>query len=522
MRWNAEGSEHPSHDGFFGGGRGSTPPLFFCVQLRPTHAGRCPPPCAPRALCRLAARSSPETACTPGFNRGRIRAKFLRSHHPTLDTSVAQAYRSRVQYVFCRRALRRPHRYTTSKGPHPMSKPPTRTHLPPASAQKTTSRPPTPQRPTTPAAPPAYRPQPTQKVLQRKDSLVQSSPSNVRKSAPAAPPAYSPRPAPRVLQTKAGADCRHQQTPQAGQRPTAPPLNHPAQKKVVQPMSMANTSARKLPKAPPVYRPQPAPKVLQTKATTPDRSINQSRIAPTVKPTHRPPASPAPGGVERLHRCHAGRQPGATQCRAVHRPAARIIQRTLQPPKTPPNNVTLDLTAIANLHMAVDGDTLIGIMNHNSGVIFLHHVDGSKGKSTMFQGTQKEPLKRPQQGGPAPNHQQVREFYDSAGNDADYVGFTVHVHADNAPLTYDWVSRSLNEPFNQTYQTGGRRVRLLDSDLQPGIQVAIDAEFQEAVRNRQNHYPAPQPPPSSGSGSGNNNNNNNNNNSDTHTMLMYM
>lgn len=83
-------------------------------------------------------------------------------------------------------------------------------------------------------------------------------------SRPAAPPAYRPQPVPRVLQRKMAGG---QQT-RAGQPPRlpiAPPVYRPEAKRVAQPQLAATIQARKQPQAPPVYRPQPTPRVLQTK-----------------------------------------------------------------------------------------------------------------------------------------------------------------------------------------------------------------------------------------------------------------
>lgn len=56
----------------------------------------------------------------------------------------------------------------------------------------------------TPAAPPAYRPQPTPKVLQTKKAVATPAPAPQTPTAsrPSAPPAYRPQPVPKVLQKK--------------------------------------------------------------------------------------------------------------------------------------------------------------------------------------------------------------------------------------------------------------------------------------------------------------------------------
>jgi hypothetical protein len=102
--------------------------------------------------------------------------------------------------------------------------------------------------------------------------------SPIRKM-PVAPPVYRPQPVPRVLQRKIASG----QQPHAGQpplQPVAPPVYRPEQKKIVQP-KMAATQTHKPPKAPPVYRPEQR-KVLQPKL------ISQPRKPPTPPPVYRP------------------------------------------------------------------------------------------------------------------------------------------------------------------------------------------------------------------------------------------
>ena len=81
-----------------------------------------------------------------------------------------------------------------------------------------------------PVAPPVYRPQPVPKVLQRKSAVVRQSPSPVSRSQTAAPPAN-------LLQARKLAQAK-----------------------------MAAAQPR-TPAAPQVYRPQPPPRVLQTKGS---------------------------------------------------------------------------------------------------------------------------------------------------------------------------------------------------------------------------------------------------------------
>jgi hypothetical protein len=70
---------------------------------------------------------------------------------------------------------------------------------------------------------------------------------------PVAPPVYRPQSTPKVLQTKSAPA----QSPQAGQAsrpPVAPPVYRPEAKKAIQPKAL--TQQRKTPTAPPVYRPE--------------------------------------------------------------------------------------------------------------------------------------------------------------------------------------------------------------------------------------------------------------------------
>lgn len=73
-----------------------------------------------------------------------------------------------------------------------------------------------------PVAPPAYRPQPTPRVLQRK--LATTPQASAARPAPVAPPAYRPQSTPRCLQLKS-----------AAAQPTTQPVTKPAVPRVVQP-----------------------------------------------------------------------------------------------------------------------------------------------------------------------------------------------------------------------------------------------------------------------------------------------
>ena len=97
-----------------------------------------------------------------------------------------------------------------------------------------------------PVAPPAYRPQPTPKVLQRKQSS--SAPQSVQTPRqPVAPPVYRPE-AKKLVQMKTASPQR--------KPPIASPVYRPEQKGVAQAkMSMPRTP----PKSPRVHAPQPTP-----------------------------------------------------------------------------------------------------------------------------------------------------------------------------------------------------------------------------------------------------------------------
>ncbi len=97
---------------------------------------------------------------------------------------------------------------------------PNRPQPPPAPTYKTANRPPIQQKRTTPVAPPAYRPQPTPKVLQPKAATPQPPTPGRVNAAHSPPPVYRPQPQPKVLQRKAA---RIQQPDSVTERaPTAP------------------------------------------------------------------------------------------------------------------------------------------------------------------------------------------------------------------------------------------------------------------------------------------------------------
>lgn len=106
------------------------------------------------------------------------------------------------------------------------------------------------------------KPQPQPKSPRAKKSVqLKTTPGNVDRQPPTAPPAYRPQPVPKVLQRK-----------------TSPARNAQA----------AQVPSSRPPAAPPVYRPQPTPRVLQPKKLTPagtgprTASVAQLRPAPQV------------------------------------------------------------------------------------------------------------------------------------------------------------------------------------------------------------------------------------------------
>jgi hypothetical protein len=141
-----------------------------------------------------------------------------------------------------------------------------------------------------PAAPPAYRPQPTPKVLQRKAATARPQANGVAKKTPAAPAVYRPQPAPKVLQTKRAVP-QQQTAAHLRPRPTAPPapVSQGVQAKTAGPPRSNNHPA-----APPVYRPQPVPKVLQTKMAPGQQASRREQ--------ERPPAATLARGAAQLLR----------------------------------------------------------------------------------------------------------------------------------------------------------------------------------------------------------------------------
>lgn len=99
------------------------------------------------------------------------------------------------------------------------------------------------------------------------------------KKQPVAPPVYRPQPAPKAVQPKLA------NTAQSRAPLIASPVYRPEAKKFVQP-KMTTAQTPKLTKAPPVYRPQPTPKVLQTKKSQTMAVAPAQRPATQQLPTH--------------------------------------------------------------------------------------------------------------------------------------------------------------------------------------------------------------------------------------------
>lgn len=140
-------------------------------------------------------------------------------------------------------------------------------------------------------------------------------PIQQRRATPVAPPVYRPQPAPKVLQPKATA-------PQLKKVAAAPPVYRPhpvpkvLQRKVAAVPPPANTARRTPPAAPPVYRPQPAPRVLQPKAAG-AAAPPVYRPQPLPKVLQRKSNQPQP---DSRGAARPGWRPGAIQPKATPQP----------------------------------------------------------------------------------------------------------------------------------------------------------------------------------------------------------
>lgn len=160
-------------------------------------------------------------------------------------------------------------------------------------------------RPRPSATPPTPRQTRNPKAVQRKPSQAPrtatpstratAAPNAPRATTPAAPPVYRPQPTPAVLQRK--------------EPPGRPPL------RANQTTTPAAANAARRPAAPPVYRPQPAPKVLQAKPALPQAAAPR---AATVKPSAALRQTPAPPQAPRQF------QPPAAHARTRPAPPSRL------------------------------------------------------------------------------------------------------------------------------------------------------------------------------------------------------
>ncbi|HZS43476.1 MAG TPA: hypothetical protein VFC63_00120, partial [Blastocatellia bacterium] len=109
-----------------------------------------------------------------------------------------------------------------------------------------------------PVAPAVYRPQPLPKVLQPKTTAKQPANASIatKRNVPVAPPVY--RPATVAKTVLAMKDRKQESNPKSG----AGPGFHSRPVGVTGPQKVSVTQLKTSPKAPPVYRPNPVPKVL--------------------------------------------------------------------------------------------------------------------------------------------------------------------------------------------------------------------------------------------------------------------
>lgn len=186
---------------------------------------------------------------------------------------------------------------------------------------------------TKPVAPPVYRPQPTPKVLQRKAAGPQQKPTTPPNQPPVFPPVYRPQSAPGVLQAKepltrrlanlpspapGSPRCRPQTAAQFLQRKTAQP---PAPR-------AGHPEALRKPVAPSPYRPQPLPKVLQTKAAVQSPARSPSAAPHAGGPTSYLRRGPGSGPTE--GQGHAAQGPRRNA--APYKPAGTVSPGPPRPP----------------------------------------------------------------------------------------------------------------------------------------------------------------------------------------------
>lgn len=104
-------------------------------------------------------------------------------------------------------------------------------------------------------------------------------------------------------------------------RPNAPPHT-----RIVQPKIAVAPPKPRQPVAPPAYRPQPVPKVLQTKMATSSQPFNQTRRAPVAPPVYKPqPAA----------KCLQAKTAGSRQPQASQPPSQPVAPPVYRPQPTP-------------------------------------------------------------------------------------------------------------------------------------------------------------------------------------------
>lgn len=121
-----------------------------------------------------------------------------------------------------------------------------------------------------------------------------------------------------------------------------PPSQHQHRAGVMQIKAAAAPQSRQTPKAPPVYRPQPVPKVLQTKARFPHQPL-QANCTPQANAAYRPNQPPGVlqprmAGAPNSHAANAPRQPVAppVYCPAQKKVAQPKMPVVAQPRKNSP------------------------------------------------------------------------------------------------------------------------------------------------------------------------------------------
>jgi hypothetical protein len=149
------------------------------------------------------------------------------------------------------------------------------------------------------------------------------------KKPPVAPPVYRPQPAPKVLQTKSAFD---RQT-HIGQLPRQPV-------------------------APPVYRPQPKAKLLQTKPAKPEPAAQQTaaRTTPAAPPAYRPNNAP-PVMQRRNSHIPAGQAKGNSVARPALAQPPTLFKRGF-PPTIQRLASQASLKALSDKAFAMDGSTI--------------------------------------------------------------------------------------------------------------------------------------------------------------------